>query len=162
MTDLPISEDDKTRLSRCRVGRQSLTDWLASDPPADKARAILVKFLDRYGTETVFARVMAAHLGVDPVRLYAENWPRKAARLAAEARARGDHPHADQLHTSLVALMFCANCGRPLDDPVSIGRGIGPDCWGRIDPQWRQAIAERLRAFNGAGRQFPPPRIIRA
>lgn len=39
--------------------------------------------------------------------------------------------------------MFCANCGRPLTDPVSIDRGIGPDCWEMIDPAWRVAIDAR-------------------
>ena len=100
--------------------------------------------LDRGGPQTVFARVLAAHLGADPVRLYAENWPRKAAKLAEQARARGDHPHADELHAALIALMYCANCGRPLVDPVSIERGIGPDCWERIDPQWKRTIAARI------------------
>jgi hypothetical protein len=121
-------------------------DWLASNPPADKVRAMLVKFLDRYGPATVFARVLAGHLGADPDQVYAENWPRKAAKLAAECRERGDHPHADKLHAALISLMFCANCGRPLMDPVSIDRGIGPDCWPRIDPGWRQAIITRMEA----------------
>jgi hypothetical protein len=26
---------------------------------------------------------------------------------------------------------FCGRCGRPLSDPVSIDRGIGPECYGR-------------------------------
>jgi hypothetical protein len=146
MVDLPISEDDKMWLSRWTVGRDRKPgmEWLAGNPPPDTVRRMLISFLDRYGTETVFARVMAAHLDVDPVRLYAENWPRKAAKLAAEARARGDHPHADRLHAELISLMFCAKCGRPLEDPVSVERGIGPDCWGRLDPEWRRAISARI------------------
>jgi hypothetical protein len=27
--------------------------------------------------------------------------------------------------------LSCSFCGKPLTDPVSIERGIGPDCWGR-------------------------------
>lgn len=146
MTEL--TEDDKFRLSRCTIGRQPFTDWLASGPPADKVRAMLVRLLDRGGPRTVFARLLGERLGADPDQVYAENWPRKAARLAAEARARGDRPHADKLHAALVALMFCANCGRPLDDPLSVSRGIGPDCWGRIDPQWQQAVSERISAVT--------------
>ena len=72
--------------------------------------------------------------------------PRGAAKLAAECRARGDDPHADRLQAALVALMFCANCGRPLVDPVSIERGIGPDCWQQIDPAWRARIEARMTA----------------
>ena len=75
---------------------------------------------------------------------FAEHHPRRAARLAEECRARGDHPHAGKLHAALVALMFCANCGRPLNDPLSVDRGIGPDCWEVIDPEWRVRINARL------------------
>jgi hypothetical protein len=141
---LPLTGDDRMWLARCTIGRKPVLDWLAADPPVDAVRAALVKFLDRGGPRTVFSRILSAHIGADPVRLYAENWPRKAAKLAEQARARGDHPHAEQLHAALVALMYCANCGRPLVDPVSILRGIGPDCWERIDPQWKQAIVERI------------------
>ena len=143
-TGLPLTDDDRMWLSRCTIGRRPIMEWLASDPPADSVRAHLVKFLDRSNPEFAVCRVLAAHVGADPVKLYAENWPRKAAKLAEKARARGDQPHADKLQAALVALMFCANCGRPLADPVSIERGIGPDCWQRIDPQWKRAIAERI------------------
>lgn len=141
---LPLTDDDRMWLSRWTVGRQPGMDWVASDPPADRVHAVLVKMLDRGGPQTVFARVLSAHLGTDPARVYAENWPRKAARLAAAWRERGDHPHAGKLHSALTALMFCANCGRPLNDPLSIDRGIGPDCWEAIDPQWRYSISRRL------------------
>jgi hypothetical protein len=142
---IPLTDDDRMWLGRWKVGKppQPGIDWLAAGPPADRVRAMLIKFMDRYGPETVFARVMSDHLRADRHALYAENWPRKAAKLAAECRARGDHPHADKLHTALIVLMFCANCGRPLVDPVSIDRGIGPDCWPRIDPAWRAAIEQR-------------------
>lgn len=136
--EVPLTDDDRMWLARCIIGRQPIMDWLASDPPADKVRAHLVRLLDRGGPRTVFARVLSARIGIDPDHVYAENWPRKAARLAATARDRGDQPHADRLHAALVALMFCANCGRPLNAPVSIERGIGPDCWERIDPLWRR------------------------
>jgi hypothetical protein len=139
-----LTDDERNWLARCTIGRQPVTDWLAGDPPADRVRAHLVKFLDRSSPKFVVCRVLAGHIGANPDRLYAENWPRKAAKLARAARERGDRPHADSLQAALVALMFCANCGRPLEDPVSVERGIGPDCWGRINPQWRQAISARL------------------
>ena len=146
MNDIDLTEDDKMWLGRATIGGKPFTEWLASDPPDDKVRAMLVKWLDRGGPSTVFARLLGDRLGADPVRVYAENWPRKAAKLAEAARARGDHPHADTLQSALTALMYCANCGRPLEDPVSVERGIGPDCWERIDPQWKRSVAERVSA----------------
>jgi Family of unknown function (DUF6011) len=151
-----LTDDDRMWLGRWTVGkqRQPGMEWLAGQPPADKVRAMLIKFMDRHGPETVFARVMADHLGADRHRLYAENWPRKAATLAADLRARGEHPHADRLHEALIALMYCAKCGKALVDPVSIERGIGPDCWTQISPAWRAAITGRLEAAasQSAGR----------
>lgn len=146
VADLPLTDDDRMWLARWTVGRerQPGMDWLAAGPPAERVRAMLVKFLDRGGPDTVFARVLGAHLGADPQQVYAENWPRKAAKLAAACRERGEHPHADKLHAALTALMLCANCGRPLNDPVSIARGVGPDCWEVIDPAWRARIENRM------------------
>ena len=137
-------ETEAAELARWQVGRNSVPDWLAAGPDPAKVRAMLVRALDRPNRGGAFSRALAAHLAVDLDQVYAECYPRKAARLAAECRARGDDPHAEKLHAALVALMFCANCGRPLVDPVSIDRGIGPDCWPRIDPAWRAAISERL------------------
>lgn len=64
-------------------------------------------------------------------------------RCSPASSAPASARHADKLHGALVALMFCANCGRPLEDPQSVNRGIGPDCWGRIDPAWRSSIEAR-------------------
>jgi Family of unknown function (DUF6011) len=135
---------ESAELARWRIGRVSARDYLAAQPPADQVMPKLIRLLDRPGRGDALGRAFAAYLGADLDTLFAEHHPRRAAKLAAECRARGDHPHADKLHASLVALMFCANCGRPLDDPLSIDRGIGPDCWEIIDPQWRQAISARL------------------
>jgi len=140
---IDLNEMDLFWLGRWKVGGRPGTEWLAGNPPADTLRASLIKWMDRAGAESVFARLLSDHLGIDRHALYAENWPRKAAKLAAAARARGEHPHADKLQAALVALMYCANCGRPLNDPVSITRGIGPDCWGQIDPTWRSSIEQR-------------------
>jgi hypothetical protein len=148
---ITLSADDLTWLGRWTVGGRPGLDWLADDPPADRVRAVLIKWMDRAGTESVFARVLADHLGADRHVLYAENWPRRAARLAADARARGNDPHADKLQSALVRLMFCANCGRPLADPISVERGIGPDCWPRIEPGGRAAIERRLTGMLPLG-----------
>lgn len=138
---IPMTEDELVRWTI--TGRSGMA-WLASRPPETRVRAVLIRTLDRGGPTTALARALGEHLGVDPAHLYAENWPRKAARLAAEARERGDHPHADRLQAALVELMHCSNCGRPLADPVAIERGVGRDCWELIDPRWRQSIAERV------------------
>lgn len=34
--------------------------------------------------------------------------------------------------STLVAADECGRCGRTLTDPISIGRGIGPECWGHV------------------------------
>lgn len=142
--ELSLTEPDRIQLGRWRIGRRPVMEWLATGPPPARVQAMLVRALDRDGPQAVLGRVLGAHLDVDPVRIFSENWPRKAARLAAECRARGDSPHAGQLEGALVELMHCAACGRPLEDPRSIGRGIGPDCWQSIDPAWRAGIEARL------------------
>ena len=129
---------------RTRKGRMSPGEYLATTPPAGEVMPRLIRLLDRPGRGGALGRAFSAYLGVDLDALFAEHHPRRAAKLAEECRARGDHPHTDKLHAALVALMFCANCGRPLNDPVSIDRGIGPDCWEVIDPKWRDAISRRL------------------
>ena len=35
----------------------------------------------------------------------------------------------------------CGCCGRPLTDPVSIERGIGPDCWSRYQDRLEKLAA---------------------
>ncbi len=143
-TLLALTDTESAELARWHVGKLTIPEWLASEPSRERVQASLVRVLDRPGRGGVFARVLADHLGADVDEVFAANYPRKAARLAAQCRERGDHPHAGKLQAALVALMFCANCGRPLVDPVSIGRGIGLDCWPRIDPDWQRSIEARL------------------
>ena len=142
-------------LSNWTIGGRPAPAWLASGPDPELARAKLVRALDRPRRGGAWARALAAYLGADLDAVYAEHYPRKAARLASEARARGDNPHAEKLQSALVALMFCANCGRPLADPLSIDRGIGPDCWQKIEPAWRDAISARLVDREGAAGELP-------
>ena len=147
-----LTEAEAAELARWRYGKLSIPEWLASGPSPERLQASLVRVLDRPGRGGVFARVLADHLGADVDEVFAGHYPRKAAKLAAACRDRGEHPHANKLHAALIALMFCANCGRPLVDPVSIERGIGPDCWERLDARWREAISERLA---GPDRRMP-------
>jgi hypothetical protein len=49
----------------------------------------------------------------------------------------------------------CLRCARPLRDPVSVARGLGPECRTKVDPRWRDAAEMRTlamiwRAFRGA------------
>lgn len=146
MVTAPSTAADQAELARWRHGGQPATVWLASRPDPERARAVLVRVLDRPGRGGALARALAAYLDVDLDAVYAGQYPRKAAKLAADCRKRGEDVHADRLHGALVALMYCANCGRPLTDPLSVERGIGPDCWPRIDPRWRAAIIARITA----------------
>jgi hypothetical protein len=47
--------------------------------------------------------VQAEHIREDVDQLNAANYPRKAAKLAAKCRERGDRPHAEKLHAPLAA-----------------------------------------------------------
>lgn len=144
----PLTAKDVDVISRWwwrKGGRRfPMPAWLDSNPSLDEIRANLVRVVDREGPAYPLAKAYANFLDVDPHDVLAENYPRKAAKYAAECRERGDDPHADMLQAALIAHMFCANCGRPLVDPLSIGRGIGPDCWGRIEPEWRASIQTRM------------------
>ena len=141
---LTLTDAEAAELARWKVGKMSIPEWLASGVRPERVQASLIRVFDRPRRGGVMGRVLADHLGADVDAVFTEHYPRKAAKLAKTCRERGDHPHAEKLHAALVALMFCANCGRPLADPVSIDRGIGPDCWEQIDPAWRAAICDRL------------------
>lgn len=52
---------------------------------------------------------------------------RVAAARAILRAARGQEPTNDILPST-----YCFRCGKPLTDPVSIERHIGPDCFGKI------------------------------
>jgi hypothetical protein len=85
-------DGEAAELARWRVGRQSVPDWLASDRATpDRVRAMLVRALDRPDRGGAFGRSLAANLGLDVDEVYAQHYPRKNAKLAAQARARGDH-----------------------------------------------------------------------
>jgi len=57
----------------------------------------------------------------DPARVWA------AERAFAWARGSFDLGEKAEVFMEL----SCSFCGKPLTDPVSIERGVGPDCWGR-------------------------------
>jgi hypothetical protein len=150
MTNHELAE--AAELARWHHGRMTIPAWLATGPPRDTVRASLIRALDRPNRGGALARALAAHLGEDIDAVFAESYPRKAAKFAGECRANNSRPHADRLQAALAALMYCANCGRPLSDPLSIERGIGPDCWPRIDPAWRAEITRRIAADAAAPR----------
>lgn len=51
-----------------------------------------------------------------------------AARLARSEDSADDRLAARALLVALAKAQRCRDCGRPLEDPVSIERGVGPDC----------------------------------
>ena len=55
--------------------------------------------------------------------------PQKVAYQARYWRAHGRLDVAERLEAQLVAFHRCRICGRALSDPVSISRGVGPECW---------------------------------
>lgn len=59
--------------------------------------------------------------GVDPARLWA------AEKVFAWARGG----FALEEKAEVFIELTCCFCGKPLTDPVSVERGIGPDCYGR-------------------------------
>jgi hypothetical protein len=75
--------------------------------------------------------------------------PGKASRTLAELRRRrdelaaGDPPRLPSESLDSVTAQIgnylrgfrmasrCEDCGKPLEDPASVERGVGPDCWAR-------------------------------
>lgn len=64
----------------------------------------------------------------------------------------------------------CRDCGRPLSDPASQARGIGPVCWGKEHPRPRRRRADQpIAGFPELERQRrrwrvgdrPPPLTVR-
>jgi hypothetical protein len=59
-----------------------------------------------------------------------QRWrPTKLAEQAAWHRQGGRLDIAEKFETQLVREGRCKLCGRPLSDPDSLERGVGPDCW---------------------------------
>jgi hypothetical protein len=57
--------------------------------------------------------------------------PTKLAQQAAHYRQLGLDDIADRFQEQLRTTGRCKRCGRPLTDPASIERGVGPDCAAR-------------------------------
>jgi hypothetical protein len=58
--------------------------------------------------------------------------PKRPAKLAEQAawhRMHGRLELAELFEAQLVRTGRCKRCGRPLSDPESLERGVGPDCW---------------------------------
>ena len=51
-----------------------------------------------------------------------------AARWARRYRLDDQIESALRIEAALAAAGYCRSCGRPLSDPVSVARGVGPDC----------------------------------
>jgi hypothetical protein len=60
--------------------------------------------------------------------------PKRAAMVARYYRAQGRDDDAQVLEDYNVSRGFCRCCGRRLTNPVSVARGIGPECWAKQPP----------------------------
>jgi hypothetical protein len=74
---------------------------------------------DKVGTYNPGSQRLYEADGADPARVFA------ALQVMAYASGQPTHPQARVLEASR-----CGRCGRELTDPVSIERGIGPECYG--------------------------------
>jgi hypothetical protein len=54
--------------------------------------------------------------------------------------------------TAITGSHRCLRCARPLRDPISVARGVGPECRTKIDPRWRDAA--ELRVMTAIWRAF--------
>jgi len=83
---IQLTDNDRFWLDRWRVGRQPGVDWLASSPDPARVRAILIKSMDRAGTENVFARLLSDHLHVNRHALYAVSEETTRTRTSSRPR----------------------------------------------------------------------------
>jgi hypothetical protein len=62
--------------------------------------------------------------------------PRRAALQARHLHALGRHDEAQLLEDYVArhAAQHCRICGRRLTHPISLARGIGPECWANQPP----------------------------
>lgn len=65
---------------------------------------------------------------------YASKWPVKAAEYIARHDKEGDpdQARAAALKVALPARGCCRICGRALGKKLSVERGVGPDCWEKL------------------------------
>lgn len=73
---------------------------------------------------------------------YAKRHPTKAARQLVRAEAAPDFDRfvasprggamIDGLRAGLDGAVRCRRCGRALDDPLSVARNLGADCWAKL------------------------------
>ena len=81
--------------------------------------------------------------------------PAERERIAQQARELIAAGHDEASLTTILPSIPCGYCGRLLTDPVSITRGIGPKCYGRITGSQHQ-----VKDTNGsapATLEFSPP-----
>jgi Family of unknown function (DUF6011) len=129
-------------LKRAQHRVKNLTDMLtyAAAELRDSARE---KLPDAEATLAEYTK-MVAELG-------AENAAFRARKLALEELIKqrvaefAGNPLAQMIAGAHVT-GNCAICGRGLTDPVSLERGIGPECYGHIAPALRAHVEKQERA----------------
>ncbi len=100
-------------------------------------------------------------------------WPAKTAafvawhRLRAEAEGIAGHVEAAARHDAMADVVAealraegrCERCGRRLTDPVSVERGVGPDCARREGPAEAVGAPRAVDSpltWSGDARNSPP------
>lgn len=109
------------------------------------------------------ARTNGQRLGAKLV----ERTPSKAARMIPELGARVDREtspgmralgQAEAILDNLHAATRCQICGRDLTDPVSVKRGIGPDCIAKLrrEAELERAYREAMEAIGRPAIRLEP------
>lgn len=77
-----------------------------------------------------YARTYRKHPRLLAERITEKRAKAQAARQAGDQRTATQYEdQADQLEAARRHLGTCRACGRPLEDPASVDRGVGPSCW---------------------------------
>lgn len=90
-------------------------------------------------------------------RFYEDDNADSARVWAAAAVLRWLCGEADETHATYQESSECGRCGKQLTDPVSIERGIGPECYGKITGSQHQEKQKRepLARRSADGRRLP-------
>lgn len=135
-----------TITAKCRAPKQDGNGW--GHASLDAAKVIFFSvpqageggWDDKVGKLT--ARGFTPERNADPARTWCAN------QLIAFCEGRALPIGLEAFEESR-----CGCCGRALTDPVSIERGIGPECYGKLTGSQHQEKRTTRRSGTGAGRK---------
>jgi hypothetical protein len=121
--------------------------WVAC--PLDEAKVIFFSvpnagggWDDKVGKFT-YGKGFVEQPGADPARVYCA----KQLVVFAEGRELPSGLRAQEEER-------CGKCGRALTDPVSIDRGIGPECYGQMTGSKHETKAQREDVIDAASQEM--------